>query len=140
MAEDMCAARRPRACSSLPFQRNSVRPGTGSSCSPGPFDQAGIVDHRLRCPVARTEARAARVIRAELPWTAALVVGHVEVDDAIELLAGGDRLGASLRSRDDAAIKYRTSSGSLQRHGCGPSLVPDRYARRGVGSLESSRR
>jgi serine/threonine-protein kinase PknK len=44
--------------------------------------------------------RAARVIRDELPGTAIIVLSaHVEVDEAMELLAGGERLGYLLKSR-----------------------------------------
>ena len=40
------------------------------------------------------------MIRAELPGTAIIVLSaHVEVDEAIELLAGGERLGYLLKSR-----------------------------------------
>jgi serine/threonine-protein kinase PknK len=43
---------------------------------------------------------AARVIRQELPATAIIVLSaHVEVDEAMELLAGGERLGYLLKSR-----------------------------------------
>jgi DNA-binding NarL/FixJ family response regulator len=42
----------------------------------------------------------ARVIREELPATAIIVLSaHVEVDEAMELLAGGERLGYLLKSR-----------------------------------------
>src|ERR1700704_136768 len=43
---------------------------------------------------------AARVIREELPGTAIIVLSaHVEVDEAMDLLAGGERLGYLLKSR-----------------------------------------
>jgi DNA-binding NarL/FixJ family response regulator len=43
---------------------------------------------------------AARTIRAELPEIAIIVLSaHVEVDEAMELLAGGERLGYLLKSR-----------------------------------------
>ena len=43
---------------------------------------------------------AARVIRAELPGTRILVLSaHVEVDQAMELLAGGEGIGYLLKSR-----------------------------------------
>ena len=52
-------------------------------------------------PAQATEGlQAARVIREELPGTAIIVLSaHVEVDEAMELLAGGDRLGYLLKSR-----------------------------------------
>ena len=59
-----------------------------------------IIDIRMP-PGQETEGlRAARVIRDELPGTAIIVLSaHVEVDEAIELLAGGERLGYLLKSR-----------------------------------------
>jgi DNA-binding NarL/FixJ family response regulator len=43
---------------------------------------------------------AARVIRAEMPLTGiVLLSAHVEVDQAMELLAGGERTGYLLKSR-----------------------------------------
>jgi serine/threonine-protein kinase PknK len=52
-------------------------------------------------PAQATEGlQAARVIREELPATAIIVLSaHVEVDEAMELLAGGERLGYLLKSR-----------------------------------------
>jgi DNA-binding NarL/FixJ family response regulator len=44
--------------------------------------------------------QAARVIRAELPGTAIIVLSaHVEVEEAMELLAGGEGTGYLLKSR-----------------------------------------
>src|SRR5437764_3800703 len=59
-----------------------------------------IVDIRMP-PTHSTEGLdAARVIRQELPDTAIIVLSaHVEVDEAMELLAGGHRLGYLLKSR-----------------------------------------
>jgi DNA-binding NarL/FixJ family response regulator len=59
-----------------------------------------VVDIRMP-PTHRTEGLdAARAIRAELPQTAILVLSaHVEVEDAMELLAGGHRIGYLLKSR-----------------------------------------
>jgi DNA-binding NarL/FixJ family response regulator len=58
-----------------------------------------IID--IRMPAQGTEGlQAARVIRDELPGTAIIVLSaHVEVDEAMELLAGGERLGYLLKSR-----------------------------------------
>jgi serine/threonine-protein kinase PknK len=40
------------------------------------------------------------VIRAELPGTAIIVLSaHVEVEEAVELVAGGERTGCLLKSR-----------------------------------------
>jgi serine/threonine-protein kinase PknK len=59
-----------------------------------------IVDIRMP-PTNSTEGLdAARVIREELPDTAIVVLSaHVEVDEAMEFLAGGERLGYLLKSR-----------------------------------------
>ena len=59
-----------------------------------------IVDIRMP-PTNTTEGlAAARVIREELPSTAIVVLSaHVEVDEAMDLLAGGERLGYLLKSR-----------------------------------------
>jgi DNA-binding NarL/FixJ family response regulator len=49
---------------------------------------------------ANEDLRAARVIRDELPGTAIIVLSaHVEVDEAMELVAGGDRVGYLLKTR-----------------------------------------
>jgi serine/threonine-protein kinase PknK len=52
-------------------------------------------------PAHRTEGLdAARLIRQELPQTAIVVLsGHVEVADAMDLLAGGQRIGYILKQR-----------------------------------------
>jgi DNA-binding NarL/FixJ family response regulator len=59
-----------------------------------------IVDIRMPPAHATEGLDAARVIRQELPDTAIIVLSaHVEVDQAMELLAGGERLGYLLKSR-----------------------------------------
>jgi len=59
-----------------------------------------IIDIRMPPTHATEGLQAARVIREELPGTAIIVLSaHVEVDEAIELLAGGERLGYLLKSR-----------------------------------------
>jgi DNA-binding NarL/FixJ family response regulator len=59
-----------------------------------------IIDIRMP-PTHTTEGlEAARVIREELPGTSIIVLSaHVEVDQAMELLAGGRGLGYLLKSR-----------------------------------------
>jgi DNA-binding NarL/FixJ family response regulator len=59
-----------------------------------------IVDIRMP-PNQETEGLdAAQVIRAEMPHTGIVVLSaHVEVDQAMELLAGGERTGYLLKSR-----------------------------------------
>jgi DNA-binding NarL/FixJ family response regulator len=62
--------------------------------------EVAIVDIRMPPAFATEGLDAARVIRAELPATAIIVLSaHVEVDEAMELLAGGERTGYLLKSR-----------------------------------------
>ena len=59
-----------------------------------------IIDIRMPPNHATEGLQAARVIREELPGTAIIVLSaHVEVDQAMELLAGGQGLGYLLKSR-----------------------------------------
>jgi serine/threonine-protein kinase PknK len=59
-----------------------------------------IVDIRMPPADAPDGLQVARVIREELPATAILILSaHVEVDEAMDLLAGGERLGYLLKSR-----------------------------------------
>jgi serine/threonine-protein kinase PknK len=59
-----------------------------------------IVDVRMPPDHATEGLDAARVIREELPETAIIVLSaHVEVDEAMELLARGERVGYLLKSR-----------------------------------------
>jgi DNA-binding NarL/FixJ family response regulator len=59
-----------------------------------------IVDIRMPPDHTTEGLDAARVIRAELPGTAILVLSaHVEVEQATDLLAGGERSGYLLKSR-----------------------------------------
>jgi DNA-binding NarL/FixJ family response regulator len=59
-----------------------------------------IVDIRMPPAHATEGLDAARVIRAEHPGTGILVLsGHVQVDEAMELLASGTRVGYLLKSR-----------------------------------------
>ena len=73
-----------------------------------------IVDIRMP-PTTTTEGLdAARTIREEFPETGILVLSaHVEVEQAMELLAGGERIGYLLKSRvTDVTTSSRPSSGS----------------------------
>ena len=72
---------------------------------------------------------AARVIRDELPDTAILVLSaHVDIDDAMELLAGGHRIGYLLKTRvTDVADFIETVvplRGRSSRRGGSPSETP----------------
>jgi serine/threonine-protein kinase PknK len=66
-----------------------------------------LVDIRMP-PTHTTEGLdAARVIRDEFPQTAILVLSaHVEVEHAMELLAGGERIGYLLKSRVAAVDEF----------------------------------
>jgi serine/threonine-protein kinase PknK len=58
-----------------------------------------IIDIRMPPAHATEGLQAARVIRQELPDTAIIVLSaHVEVDEAMDLLAGGERVGYLLKS------------------------------------------
>ena len=62
--------------------------------------EVAIVDIRMPPTHATEGLEAARVIREELPDMAIIVLSaHVEVDEAMEFLAGGERLGYLLKSR-----------------------------------------
>jgi DNA-binding NarL/FixJ family response regulator len=59
-----------------------------------------IVDIRMPPSFATEGLRVARIIREEFPNTAIVMLSaHVEVDEAMELLATGERLGYLLKSR-----------------------------------------
>ena len=62
--------------------------------------ELAIIDIRMPPGHGTEGLQAARVIREELPGIAIIVLSaHVEVDQAMELLAGGERLGYLLKSR-----------------------------------------
>ncbi len=62
--------------------------------------ELAIIDIRMPPGHATEGLQAARVIRAELPGTAIIVLSaHVEVNEAMDLLASGERLGYLLKSR-----------------------------------------
>jgi DNA-binding NarL/FixJ family response regulator len=62
--------------------------------------ELAIIDIRMPPGHATEGLQAARVIRAELPGTAIIVLSaHVEVEEAMELLAGGEGTGYLLKSR-----------------------------------------
>jgi DNA-binding NarL/FixJ family response regulator len=69
--------------------------------------ELAIIDIRMP-PTHGTEGlRAARVIRDELPRTAIIILSaHVEVDEAMELLAGGDRVGYLLKTRVTDVVEF----------------------------------
>jgi DNA-binding NarL/FixJ family response regulator len=80
-----------------------------------------IVDIRMPPAYATEGLDAARVIRQELPDTAIIVLSaHVEVDEAMELLAGGDRLGYLLKSRVTNVTQFIDT---VERIAAGASVV-----------------
>jgi DNA-binding NarL/FixJ family response regulator len=83
--------------------------------------EVAIVDIRMP-PTYTTEGLdAARVIRAELPDTAIVVLSaHVEVDEAMELLASGERLGYLLKSRVTDVARFIDT---VERIASGASVV-----------------
>ena len=90
--------------------------------------ELAIIDIRMPPGHATEGLQAARVIREELPGTAIIVLSaHVEVNEAMDLLAGGERLGYLLKSRvTDVAefidtVKRITAGASV----IDPSLVQE---------------
>jgi len=62
--------------------------------------ELAVIDIRMPPGHGTEGLQAARVIRAELPETAIIVLSaHVEVNEAMDLLASGERLGYLLKSR-----------------------------------------
>ena len=90
--------------------------------------ELAVIDIRMPPGHATEGLQAARVIRAELPDTAIIVLSaHVEVNEAMDLLASGERLGYLLKSRvTDVAefidtVKRITAGASV----VDPSLVQE---------------
>ena len=80
-----------------------------------------IVDIRMPPAHATEGLDAARVIRKELPGTAIIVLSaHVEIDEAMELVAGGERLGYLLKSRVTHVAQFIET---VQRNTAGASVV-----------------
>lgn len=100
-----------------------------------------VVDIRMPPRHATEGLDAARVIREELPETAIVVLSaHVEVEQATELLEGGERVGYLLKSR---VIDIEDFLATIARIGAGasvvdPALVKELFAaRRKNDPLES---
>src|SRR5207249_4581990 len=76
--------------------------------------ELAIIDIRMPPGHATEGLQAARVIRAELPGTAIIVLSaHVEVDEAMELLAGGERTGYLLKSRITDVTEFIETVGRI---------------------------
>ena len=76
--------------------------------------ELAVIDIRMPPGQATEGLQAARVIRAELPGTAIIVLSaHVEVDEAMELLAGGERTGYLLKSRITDVAEFIETVGRI---------------------------
>jgi serine/threonine-protein kinase PknK len=76
--------------------------------------ELAIIDIRMPPGHGTEGLKAARVIREELPDTAIMVLSaHVEVDEAMELLAGGERLGYLLKSRVTDVAEFIETAGRI---------------------------
>jgi DNA-binding NarL/FixJ family response regulator len=89
---------------------------------------AVIVDIRMPPLFATEGLRVARVIRDELPQIAIVVLSaHVEVDEAMELVATGERLGYLLKSRVTNVAEFIETVRRVVAGACivDPSLVQE---------------
>jgi serine/threonine-protein kinase PknK len=76
--------------------------------------ELAIIDIRMPPGHATEGLEAARVIRAELPGTAIIVLSaHVELDEAMDLLAGGERTGYLLKSRVTDVAEFIETVGRI---------------------------
>jgi DNA-binding NarL/FixJ family response regulator len=76
--------------------------------------ELAIIDIRMPPGHATEGLEAARVIREELPGTAIIVLSaHVEVDEAMDLLASGERLGYLLKSRVTDVAEFIETVGRI---------------------------
>jgi DNA-binding NarL/FixJ family response regulator len=83
--------------------------------------ELAVIDIRMPPGQATEGLAAARVIRAELPGTAIIVLSaHVEVEEAMELLAGGERTGYLLKSRVTDVADFMETVGRIA---AGASIV-----------------
>ncbi len=90
--------------------------------------ELAIIDIRMPPGHGTEGLQAARVIRAELPGTAIIVLSaHVEVDQAMELLAGGERVGYLLKSRVTNVAEFIDTVGRITAGASvvNPSLVQE---------------
>jgi serine/threonine-protein kinase PknK len=76
--------------------------------------ELAIIDIRMPPGHATEGLEAARVIREELPAVAIVVLSaHVEVDEAMDLLAGGERTGYLLKSRITDVAEFIATVGRI---------------------------
>ena len=87
-----------------------------------------VIDIRMPPGHSTEGLQAARVIRDELPATAIIVLSaHVEVEEAMELLAGGEGTGYLLKSRVTDVAEFIDTVGRIAAGGSvvDPSLVQE---------------
>ena len=83
--------------------------------------EVAIIDIRMPPTYATEGLEAAGVIRGELPDTAIIVLSaHVEVDDAMELMAAGEGIGNLLKSRVTDVAEF---IGTVERIAAGASVA-----------------
>jgi DNA-binding NarL/FixJ family response regulator len=90
--------------------------------------ELAVIDIRMPPGHGTEGLQAARVIRAELPGTAIIVLSaHVEVEEAMELLAGGAGTGYLLKSRVTDVAEFIDTVGRIAAGGSvvDPSLVQE---------------
>jgi DNA-binding NarL/FixJ family response regulator len=92
-------------------------------------DRPDLVVVDIRMPPTHTleGLEAARMIKTELPATAVMVLSaHVEVEHAMDLLAGGEGIGYLLKSRVSAVDEFLEAVERVSRGGSvlDPALVP----------------
>jgi DNA-binding NarL/FixJ family response regulator len=90
--------------------------------------ELAIIDIRMPPGHATEGLQAARVIRTELPGTAIIVLSaHVELEEAMELLAGGEGTGYLLKSRVTDVAEFIETVGRIAAGGSvvDPSLVQE---------------
>jgi DNA-binding NarL/FixJ family response regulator len=91
-----------------------------------------IIDIRMPPAHATEGLQAARVIREERPGTAIIVLSaHVEVEEAMELLAGGQGLGYLLKSRVTDVTEFIET---VERIAAGASVVDPALVQELVGA------
>src|ERR1700722_19165093 len=87
--------------------------------------ELAIIDIRMPPTHATEGLRASRVIRNELPGTAIIVLSaHVEVEEAMELLAGGEGIGYLLKSRVTDVTEFIDTGGGIAPGGRGAPPSP----------------
>jgi len=95
--------------------------------------ELAIVDVRMPPGHATEGLEAARVIHSEFPQTAILILSaYVEVDEALELLAGGSRVGYLLKSRVTDVADFIETVERIARGGSvvDPGVVQELFATR----------